>query len=54
MQILDTKKRIKIFREFPLPVEISANTLSMMDKSVDSLKAGIVSEPVDLSDFSGE
>ena len=26
MQILDTKKRIKIFREFPLPVEISANS----------------------------
>lgn len=31
------------------PFEISANTLKMMDSSIENLKAGNVSEPIDLS-----
>lgn len=38
-------------RELTAPFQISANTLSMMDTAVANLKAGRVSEPVDLSEF---
>lgn len=33
------------------PFQVSANTLAMMDASVENLKTGNVSEAVDLSDF---
>ena len=32
--------------------QVSANTLTMMDVSVKNMKAGIVSDPIDLSDNS--
>lgn len=38
-------------RELTAPFEVSANTLSMMDQSVQNFRAGKVSEPVDLSSF---
>lgn len=38
-------------RELTPPVQISANTLHMMDKSIQNFKNGVVSAPVDLSDF---
>jgi pyridoxal biosynthesis lyase PdxS len=38
-------------RELTVPFEVSANTLSMMDQSVQNFRAGKVSEPVDLSAF---
>lgn len=38
-------------RELVTPKEISSMTLKMMDESVDSLKAGKVSAPIDLSEF---
>lgn len=34
------------------PKEISTNTLEMMDQSIDSLKNGKVSEPIDLNSLS--
>lgn len=33
--------------------QISANTLAMMDESIQNFKAGKASAPVDLSDFEG-
>lgn len=36
------------------PFEISKNTLSMMDSSVENLRNGIVSDPIDLSAFREE
>lgn len=33
------------------PFEIDQNSLNMIDKSMENLKKGIVSEPIDLSDF---
>ena len=36
------------------PFEISKNTLSMMDSSVENFKNGKVSEPIDLSAFGEE
>ena len=41
-------------RELVSPFEISAKTLSMMDTSMDNLKNGKVSKPVDLSGFLDE
>ena len=38
-------------RELTVPFQISANTLSMMDKAVENMKAGKVSAPIDLSMF---
>jgi len=38
-------------RELTAPFEVSANTLSMMDQSVQNFRADKVSEPVDLSSF---
>ena len=38
-------------RELSVPFGVSENTLAMMDMSIKNLKNGIVSEPVDLSDF---
>ena len=38
-------------RELTPPVQISANTLHMMDTSIQNFKNGVVSAPVDLSDF---
>lgn len=38
-------------RELVAPFEIQAETLSMMDSAVENLKNGMVSEPVDLSEF---
>ena len=40
-------------RELRVPFQISANTLAMMDKSIQNFKAGNVSAPIDLSDFEG-
>lgn len=33
------------------PFEISEDSLNMIDKSMDNLKKGIASEPIDLSEF---
>ena len=38
-------------RELTIPLQISANTLLMMDKAVDNLRSGKVSSPIDLSMF---
>lgn len=38
-------------RELTVPFSVSKNTLSMMDKAVENMKSGIVSEPIDLSAF---
>lgn len=38
-------------REFMPPFQISMRTLSMMDKSIKSLKAGEASFPIDVSEF---
>ena len=38
-------------RELRAPFQISANTLSMIEKSMESLKQGIASELVDLSEL---
>ena len=38
-------------RELTVPFQVSANTLSMMDTAVQNLKAGQVSEAIDLSEF---
>ena len=38
-------------RELSAPLQISANTLNMMDEAVQNLRRGRVSEPVDLSMF---
>ena len=35
--------------EFPVPFQVSANTLDMMDTAIRNMKAGIVSEAIDLS-----
>ena len=40
-------------RELVAPFSVSANTLHMMDKSMENLKKGKVSDVVDLSDFEG-
>ena len=33
------------------PFEIDENTLKMIDKSIENLKKGIASEPIDLTEF---
>lgn len=33
------------------PFEVDENTLNMIDKSMENLKKGLVSEPIDLSEF---
>ena len=38
-------------RELVKPFSVSANTLSMMDKSVENMKNNRVSEKLDLSEF---
>ena len=38
-------------RVLSAPFEVSANTLSMMDKAMENLKNVVVSEPIDLSEF---
>lgn len=38
-------------RELTQPFCVSANTLNMMDSSIENLKAGLVSDAVDLSEF---
>ncbi|MBR6020288.1 MAG: hypothetical protein IK055_08760 [Lachnospiraceae bacterium] len=38
-------------RELTVPFSVSANTLAMMDRAMENLKRGEVSEPVDLSEF---
>lgn len=38
-------------RELTVSFQVSANTLAMMDESVRNIKAGKVSDKVDLSDF---
>ena len=38
-------------RELTAPFQVLSNTLAMMDASVRNLKAGKVSDPVDLSEF---
>ncbi|MBQ7058342.1 MAG: hypothetical protein IJM83_03445 [Firmicutes bacterium] len=41
-------------RELTAPFQVSANTLAMMDTAVQNLKAGNVSDAVDLSEFTEE
>lgn len=36
-------------RELAKPFSVSSNTLAMMDSSIDNLKNGVASEPLDLS-----
>ena len=38
-------------RELVAPFEVSQRTLKMMDASIDQMKAGNVSDPIDLSAF---
>ena len=38
-------------KELREPFQISANTLSMIDKSMENFKQGIASDPIDLSEF---
>lgn len=38
-------------RELTKPFQVSANSLSMMDASVDNVKKGKVSPAIDLSEF---
>ncbi len=38
-------------RELTRPFQVSANSLSMMDASVDNVKKGKVSPAIDLSEF---
>ena len=38
-------------RELTGPFQTSANTLLMMDKAIENIKSGKVSEPIDLSMF---
>ena len=38
-------------RELAVPFSVSENTLAMMDASVNNMKSGAVSEPIDLSGF---
>ena len=38
-------------RELVAPFQVSANTLAMMDESIRNLKAGKVSDAIDLSEF---
>lgn len=38
-------------RELAVPFSVSENTLAMMDASVNNMKSGTVSEPIDLSEF---
>ncbi|MBQ9527211.1 MAG: hypothetical protein IJR68_06340 [Fretibacterium sp.] len=38
-------------RELTVPFQVSANTLDMMDSAVQNIKAGMVSEEIDLSEF---
>lgn len=38
-------------RELSVPFQVSANTLAMMDESIQNLKAGKVSDAIDLSEF---
>lgn len=38
-------------RELTTPFQVSENTLVMMDEAVKNMKAGTVSEVIDLSDF---
>ena len=38
-------------RELTIPETISRRTLEEMDRAVANYKAGILSEPIDLSDF---
>jgi hypothetical protein len=41
-------------RELTVPFQVSANTLSMMDTAIRNMKAGIVSEAIDLSAMGAE
>jgi hypothetical protein len=41
-------------RELTDPLEISRRTLAMMDASMENLKKGVVSEPIDLSTFTAD
>lgn len=38
-------------RELVVPSEISENTLRTLDKSIENFNLGVVSGPIDLSDF---
>lgn len=38
-------------RELTTPFQVSENTLVMMDEAVKNMKAGTISEVIDLSDF---
>lgn len=38
-------------RELTAPFQVSANTLGMMDSAIQNMKAGKVSDEIDLSEF---
>lgn len=38
-------------RELTVPFQVSGNTLNMMDSAIQNMKAGRVSEKIDLSEF---
>ena len=40
-------------RELTAPLQISANTLAMMDESINNLRSGNISAAIDLSEFEG-
>lgn len=51
VQVMSNRTIIVESRELTVPFQVSANTLATMDASVNNMKAGIVSAPVDLSEF---
>ena len=51
VSVLPDQKIILEPRVLTSPFEVSANTLNMMDKSVENMKSGRVSPALDLSEF---
>ena len=52
VSVLPDQRIILEPRVLTTPFEVSANTLKMMDKSVENMKNGKVSPAVDLSEYS--
>ena len=46
---LDIKQVVELPRE--LTYQVSAKTLTMMDNAAANMRAGLVSDPIDLSEF---
>ena len=51
VQELDNGSILLEPRELTAPFQVSSNSLAMMDKSMENMKAGYVSQPLDLSAF---